>query len=100
MTYYLIAAMLLAFASGFDGYTTVRFVRLGYEERTTRWLLGARPGPLVVYGRGGAFVALELILVYTLYRDVGSTVGGIFATALVGQAIVHVYEGVRNLRLR
>lgn len=88
----------LALTSAFDGWTTVRFVKLGYEEGTTAWLLGKTPSWKVVYFRGGAFIAgeLALALAVTHYSVVA---GAAVCGALLFQSFTHIFEGTRNLRL-
>jgi|SRR6267378_4874430 len=92
-------AVLLGLASAFDGYSTVRFVKRGYEEGNTRWLLGPRPSWRVVYFRGGAVIAAELLSVLALGR-IWPVIGAVLCAMLGVQAIFHVMCAVKNLRLK
>lgn len=97
MVLFCVTAGALTAASAFDGWTTVRFVKLGYEEKTTRWLLGPSPSWKVVYLRGGIAIALELAIALALVRF---AIGWAVCGALLAQAVMHIYEGLRNLRLK
>lgn len=94
----LVSAIALSCSSAFDGWTTVRFVKMGDEEGNTAWLLGKTPGPLRVYGLGGLVIAGE-IAVAMLANHFSVYAGYAFALAGGYQTYTHIRDGRNNLKL-
>lgn len=95
----LVSAIALGVSSAFDGWTTVRFVKLGYEEGNTAWLLGKTPGALRIYGLGGLVIAGE-IAVALLVNHFSVIAGSGLALAGVYQTYTHIRDGRSNLKLQ
>ncbi|SRR6266436_5686323 len=98
-TLLLVSAIALSVSSAFDGWTTARFVKRGYEEVNTAWLLGKTPSALRVYGLGGLVIAGEIAIAmlanhYSVYAG--------YALALAGgyQIYTHIRDSRNNLKLQ
>jgi hypothetical protein len=95
----ILAAVTLAGAAFFDGWTTVRFLKNpDYVEGGAVWLLGRRPSTLRVYGLGGLVIAAE-IAVGLLFNHFSVFAGYALALAYGYQAYAHIHAGIANLKI-
>jgi hypothetical protein len=93
-----IAIISLSVGAFLDGWSTNRAIRKGAHEtdKLVSFLFGSTvPTPATVYFRGGAIIALESAILLAA-AHFSHSAGQVLGIALIGQALIHLYEVYRT----